>query len=79
VWVLWPLEHLTAWSNERRSWTDLLFNALDPEAQIASDELDPLQSAEDYFLDQVGHAGGSPYLFKLSAANGAGEGEESTP
>lgn len=79
IWVLWPLEHLTVWSNERRAWTDLLFNAIDPEAQAASDEVDPLQHAEDYFLTRVGHAGGSPYLFKLSADGGAGEDEEPMP
>lgn len=79
VWVLWPLEHLTVWSNARRAWTDLLFNAIDPDAQAASDEMDPLQYAEDYFLTRVGHAGGSPYLFKLPGDRGAGEDEELMP
>src|SRR5258708_6965340 len=74
VWVLWPLAHLTVWSKERRAWTDLLFNAIDPEAQAASDEMDPLQYAEDYFLTRVGHVGGSPYLFKLSGRRGCGRG-----
>lgn len=68
VWVLWPLEHLTVWSNEQRGWTDLLFNVGDPEAETAPDEMDPLQDAENYFLTRVGHTGGSPYLFHLSAA-----------
>jgi hypothetical protein len=79
IWVLWPLEHLTVWSSEQRAWTDLIFSAIDPESGIASDEMDPLQDAEDYFLTQVGHEGGSPYLFRLSAAEGAGTGEERTP
>lgn len=68
MWVLWPLEHLTVWSNEQRGWTDLLFNVGDPEAETAPDEMDPLQDAENYFLTRVGHTGGSPYLFHLSAA-----------
>jgi hypothetical protein len=42
VWVLWPLEHLTIWSNEQRAWTDLLFNEGDPEAETAPDEMDAL-------------------------------------
>ena len=70
VWVLWPLEHLTVWSNEQRAWTDLLFNVRDPEAETAPDEMDALQEAEDYFLARVGHTGGSPYLFRLSAGGG---------
>ncbi len=73
VWVLWPLEHLTVWSNEQRAWTDLLFNAGDPEAETAPDEMDALQDAEDYFLARVGHTGGSPYLFRLSAGGGTAE------
>jgi hypothetical protein len=79
VWVLWPLEHLTLWSKEQRAWTDLLFTAIDSDAQTASDEMDPLQYAEDYFLTQVGHVGGSPYLFKLSVDEGTGGDEELTP
>lgn len=79
VWVLWPLEHLTVWSNEQRAWTDLLFNAIDPDSQDDSDEMDPLQHAENYFLTRVGHVGGSPYLFKLSADRLPGEGEECGP
>jgi hypothetical protein len=90
VWVLWPLEHLTVWSNEQRAWTDLVFNVGhpeffnvgdpdlvfnvgDPEAETAPDEMDALQDAEDYFLARVGHAGGSPYLFRLSADGGTAE------
>lgn len=76
MWVLWPLEHLTVWSNEQRAWTDLLFNIVaDPEAETASDEdeLDALQDAEDYYLSRIGHAGGSPYLFRLSAAGDSAE------
>ena len=73
VWVLWPLEHLTVWSNEQRAWTDLLFNVGDPEAETAPDEMDALQDAEDYFLARVGHTGGSPYLFRLSAGGGTAE------
>ena len=70
VWVLWPLEHLTVWSTEQRAWTDLLFNiGRDPEAEPApdDDDLDVLQDAEDYYLACVGHTGGSPYLFHISA------------
>jgi hypothetical protein len=70
VWVLWPLEHLTVWSTEQRAWTDLLFNiGRDPEAEPTpdDDDLDVLQDAEDYYLAAVGHIGGSPYLFRLSA------------
>jgi hypothetical protein len=73
VWVLWPLEHLTVWSNEQRAWTDLLFNVGNPEAETAPDEMDALQDAEDYFLARVGHAGGSPYLFQISADGGTAE------
>jgi hypothetical protein len=73
VWLLWPLEHLTVWSNEQRAWTDLVFNAGGPEAETASDEMDVLQDAEQYFLDRVGHTGGSPYLFQLSADRGTAE------
>ena len=74
VWVLWPLEHLTVWSNEQRAWTDLLFNIVaDPDAEPAPDEMDALQDAEDYYLARVGHTGGSPYLFRLRAAGGTAE------
>lgn len=70
VWVLWPFDHLTVWSTERRAWTDLLFNiggypAAEPSP--GDDDLDVLQDAEDYFLACVGHTGGSPYLFHISA------------
>ena len=65
VWVLWPIEHLTVWSSEQRTWTDLLFNVGDPEAARAPDEMDALQAAEDYFLAHIGHTGGSPYLFRI--------------
>lgn len=73
VWVLWPLEHLTVWSNEQRAWTDLLFNVGDPEAETAPDEMGALQDAEDYYLARVGHTGGSPYMFQLSADGGTAE------
>lgn len=70
VWVLWPFEHLTVWSTERCAWTDLLFNiggvpAAEPTP--GDDDLAILQDAEDYFLACVGHTGGSPYLFHISA------------
>lgn len=68
VWVLWPLEHLTVWSNKQRAWTDLLFNAGAPGEKRSSDEMDALQDAEDYYLTRLGHTGGSPYLFRLSAS-----------
>lgn len=70
MWVLWPFEHLTVWSTERRAWTDLLFNIGGvPAAEPApgDDDLAVLQDAEDYFLAYVGHTGGSPYLFHISA------------
>jgi hypothetical protein len=73
VWVLWPLEHLTVWSNEQRAWTDLMFNLGGPEDETTRAEMDPLQDAEDYFLTRVGHTGGSPYLFHLSAAERTAE------
>lgn len=75
VWVLWPLEHLTVWSNEQRAWTDLLFNVGGPEAEKAPDEMDALQDAEDYYLARVGHVGRSPYLFKISAGEGTTKSE----
>ena len=70
VWVLWPLEHLTVWSTERRAWTDLLFNIgreLQAEPAPDDDGLDVLQDAEDYYLACVGHTGGSRFLFRTSA------------
>jgi hypothetical protein len=73
VWVLWPLEHLTVWSNEQRAWTDLLFNVGDPDAETAPDEMDALQDAEGHFLACVGHTRGSPYRFRLSADGGTAE------
>lgn len=36
-------------------------------------DVDVLQDAEDYFLACVGHTGGSPYLFGLSADAGRAE------
>lgn len=74
VWVLWPLEHLTVWSNEQHAWTDLLFNiGGEPEAEASPDEMDALQDAEDYYLFRVGHIGGSPYLFRILTAEGTAE------
>jgi hypothetical protein len=67
VWVLWPLEHLTVWSNARSAWTDMLFNLEDPEEETAPDA-DALQDAEDYYLSRIGHTEGSPYLFQLQAS-----------
>ena len=70
VWVLWPLEHLTVWSTERHAWTDLLFNTgrvRGAESAPDDTELDVLQDAENYYLASVGHTGGSPYLFHISA------------
>ena len=78
VWVLWPLEHLTVWSTEQRAWTDLLFNiGRDPEAESApdDDDLDVLPDAENYYLTCVGHTGGSPYLFHISAGGDTDEDE----
>jgi hypothetical protein len=78
VWVLWPLEHLTVWSTEQRAWTDLLFNVGgDPEAEPTpdDDDSDVLQDAEDYYLARVGHTGGSPYLFHISAGGDTAEEE----
>jgi len=74
VWVLWPLEHLTVWSNDQHAWTDLLFNiGGEPEAEASPDEMDALQDAEDYYLFRIGHMGGSPYLFRILTAEGTAE------
>ena len=39
----------------------------------------PRSYAGEYFLAPVGHIGGSPYLFKLSAAGGTGDEEDPAP
>jgi len=66
VWVLWAPDRLAVWSRERQGWTDLMFNAMNPD-EIPSEDLSPLQAAEVRFLDACADKSGSPYLFKIQA------------
>lgn len=67
VWVLWPMEHLTVWSNEGQEWIDLIFTAVDPDEEPGPPESGTLQDAEQYFFELIGYEGGSPYLFGISS------------
>lgn len=66
VWILWAPDRLTVWSTERQGWTDLIFNAMNPD-ETPSQDLSPLQDAEIRFLDACADKSGSPYLFKINA------------
>jgi hypothetical protein len=70
VWVLWVPNHLTMWSGGDSEWIDLFFRVATPEELRTRDpdRLAMLQEAEAYYLERIGHAGRSPYLFRLSSS-----------
>jgi hypothetical protein len=69
VWVLWVPDHLTVWSRHDGRWTDLVFNAINPDEAMSTepDGLSVLQDAEVRLLGAAGLRSDSPYLFRLSA------------
>lgn len=70
VWVLLPPGHLAMWSATRQDWMDLMFSALtaeDAEHESEEDDYDILQVVEDHFLTRIGHASGTPYIFRVTS------------
>jgi hypothetical protein len=58
------------WSRERHEWINLMFDAMNPEAQVARRQqpitLPVLQEAEQHFLARIGHPDPSPYFFSAT-------------
>lgn len=66
LWVLWHPDILTMWSQQERTWTDVLFDTADETAESPPDRaLSYLQRAESDFLGAIGYSRGSPWLFGI--------------
>jgi hypothetical protein len=77
VWVLWIPDSLTMWSQERGEWIELIFSAFNPDEKNDLGTLPILQEIGLTFADAVGHIGGDPYIFSLSAQSKNDDAEES--
>ena len=68
VWVFFAPHSLAVWSGAHRRWTNLIFDAINPDEDLSDtdDDLDLLQQIEVEFLRQTGTALMSPNAIRLT-------------